>query len=286
MCRFLAYLGSPILLDQLVFEPEYSLVQQSIHALERREPVNGDGFGLGWYVPDISAEPVRYVSIRPAWNDGNLRRLAPKVQSGCVFAHVRDASFGTVSELNCHPFQFGRYLLMHNGTIEGFSKIKRALRDRLCDEAYHWISGETDSEHFFALFIHHLLQQRSGVYQADNTVEALTNAIRDLKDLYSKKHLDQDFYLNIAITDGEHLLASRYDTNKEIESPTLYYSEAGSFECNNGVCRMVKNDPRGNSILIVSEKLTHFNEDWHPVPEEHFVLISRDAKIDIISPDI
>ena len=284
MCRFLAYMGTPILLDQLIFEPENSLVSQSYHALERREPVNGDGFGLAWYVPEISNEPVRYVSVRPAWNDNNLRALAPKIRSGCVFAHVRDASFGTVSELNCHPFQFGRLLMMHNGTIEGFTKIKRALRHALCDEAYHWIKGETDSEHFFALFIHHLLKKAKAAYQQKDFIYALSGAVTDLKELFSVHKMEEDFYLNVAITDGENLIASRYDTNKEIESPTLYYSKAGRFECNNGTCRMVQTDLRQQGILIVSEPLTNFQEDWHSVPEEHFVAVSEELKVEVLPP--
>jgi glutamine amidotransferase len=91
--------------------------------------------------------------VRPAWNERNLSYLAKKVESSCIFAHVRAASLGEVSEANCHPFHFKNLLFMHNGEIEGFPHFKRYLRQKLSDEIYSWIRGQTDSEHLFALFL-------------------------------------------------------------------------------------------------------------------------------------
>ena len=57
--------------------------------------------------------------------------------SPLVFAHVRAAYPGMpVSEQNCHPFQWGRYMWMHNGVVGGFMKIRRALLASLSDAAY------------------------------------------------------------------------------------------------------------------------------------------------------
>jgi predicted glutamine amidotransferase len=54
-----------------------------------------------------------FTSITPAWNNDNLNRLATKLESGVIFAHVRAAYPGMpVSEANCHPFQWGRYIFM------------------------------------------------------------------------------------------------------------------------------------------------------------------------------
>jgi glutamine amidotransferase len=49
MCRWLAYSGSPVLLEELLYKPENSLVTQSRHARLGVEATNGDGFGVGWY---------------------------------------------------------------------------------------------------------------------------------------------------------------------------------------------------------------------------------------------
>ena len=153
MCRFVAYLGIPVLLADILLRPKNSLIQQSMRARETDVPLNGDGFGLGWYAHDVDITPAIFKSIQPAWNDLNLQHLAEKIRSDCFFAHVRAASKGGVGEANCHPFYYKSLMFMHNGDIGGFDKIKRHLRHKLSDEIYDWIKGQTDSEHFFALFL-------------------------------------------------------------------------------------------------------------------------------------
>ena len=72
MCRWLAYQGSPILMEQLVFEPKYSLIHQSTQARKSKMTLNGDGFGVGWY--GCQSEPGLYREVIPAWNDENLKK--------------------------------------------------------------------------------------------------------------------------------------------------------------------------------------------------------------------
>ncbi|MDT8450859.1 MAG: class II glutamine amidotransferase, partial [Wenzhouxiangellaceae bacterium] len=75
MCRFTFYMGDNIAVADLVTRPENSLIHQSAHAKERPEPLNGDGFGLAWYVPD-DPKPARFRSLTPAWSNANLAELA------------------------------------------------------------------------------------------------------------------------------------------------------------------------------------------------------------------
>ncbi|MEK9660225.1 MAG: hypothetical protein VW644_00555 [Alphaproteobacteria bacterium] len=82
MCRFLVYKGREILMSDLLTRADHSLIMQSYHARERAEPLNGDGFGVGWYVPQVDPTPGVFVSTSPAWSNRNLHRLADKVQSG------------------------------------------------------------------------------------------------------------------------------------------------------------------------------------------------------------
>ena len=49
MCRWLAYSGTPLLLDDLLYKPAHSLIDQSLHSKLGVETTNGDGFGVGWY---------------------------------------------------------------------------------------------------------------------------------------------------------------------------------------------------------------------------------------------
>src|SRR5688572_3121690 len=180
MCRLLAYKGTSIAVDELLYKPKNSLINQSVNAKELEEPLNGDGFGIGWYSQGISPEPATFVSLNPAWSNRNLRSLAPKIQTECLIAHVRAASVGEVSESNCHPFQYKSLLMAHNGGVENFSKIKRALRSGLSDEMYNWIKGQTDSEHIFAFLVNRILSEHQ-VITPEAVVEAFEYTFTTLK---------------------------------------------------------------------------------------------------------
>src|SRR5210317_1733870 len=125
MCRFIAYIGEPIFADELLLKPKNSLMKQSYHALESEVTVNGDGFGIGWYNHFRRKEPALFRSIRPAWNDENLSYNASMIKTNCLLAHIRAATQGGVSIHNSHPFQYKEFLMMQNGGILEFKKIKR-----------------------------------------------------------------------------------------------------------------------------------------------------------------
>jgi glutamine amidotransferase len=125
MCRWLAYTGAPVLVEDALYRPAHSLIDQSLHARLGAETTNGDGFGLGWY--DAEGMPGVFHSIEPAWNDQNLRELAAHIRSPMFFAHVRAAIGSAVQQTNCHPFRHGPWLFMHNGFIAELDAIKRDL---------------------------------------------------------------------------------------------------------------------------------------------------------------
>ena len=164
MCRFLVYRGQPGYVADWLIRPSNSLIRQSYQAREMPEPLNGDGFGLGWYGDGDDPTPCVFTSLTPAWSNRNLRRLATHVRSSMFFAHVRAATAGSVvSEENCHPFRFGRFLWMHNGQVGSFRKIKRQLRRSLRDDLYDHVAGTTDSEHAFHLFLQQLEPVRARI---------------------------------------------------------------------------------------------------------------------------
>ena len=110
MCRWLAYSGSPVRIEELLYKPEHSLIDQSLHSRLGAETTNGDGFGIGWY--GQFETPGVFHSIEPAWNDRNLRDLAAHIASPLVFAHIRASSGSPIQQTNCHPFRHGRWLWM------------------------------------------------------------------------------------------------------------------------------------------------------------------------------
>ena len=55
MCRWLAYTGEPLQPSTLILDAKHSVVAMSLNSPLGAEPVNGDGFGFGWYPADAGA---------------------------------------------------------------------------------------------------------------------------------------------------------------------------------------------------------------------------------------
>lgn len=183
-------------------------------------------------------------SVNPAEHNRNLQRLASKIHSNLIFAHVRAASPGSpVVETNCHPFQFGRFMFMHNGGVANFSKIKRQLLARLSMSSYSLINGTTDSEHAAALFIDCLPgQNMHGDFTADQIKEALRQTVAVLVHLSSEveepepgssstttsaeRHRHIASSLNFAVSDGRTVVATRFRDHPEEHPPSLYICTA------------------------------------------------------------
>lgn len=277
MCRLLAYKGPSLPVDDLLYKPDYSLINQSYQAREMAEPLNGDGFGLGWYAPDVDPEPAVFTSVSPAWNNRNLRYMAPKLASPCICAHVRAASEGGVMESNCHPFHHKNLLMMHNGGVHEFGRIKRALVDTLSDEHYLWIRGQTDSEHLFALFLDHYTRvARTG---AEAMADALQATFRDLAALKASYGLTRGSALNMVVSDGEEMVGSRYIDDPTATPYSLHHTEGSRYVCDDNGCGMRRASTREQAVLIASEPLTREAEHWKSVPPNHFVLVDRDNRI-------
>ena len=149
MCRWLAYFGSPVLIEELLFKPKHSLIDQSLHSKLGATTTNGDGFGIGWY--GVTPTPAVFNAIEPAWNDRNLRELAVQLSTRLVFAHVRASTGTPIQRTNCHPFRHGGWLWMHNGLIGEFHVVKRDLMLAVDPALFPTIEGSTDSEMFFFL---------------------------------------------------------------------------------------------------------------------------------------
>ena len=199
MCRWLTYFGDPIYLEELIYEPDHSLVAQSRHAEKAKVPTNGDGFGIGWY--QDRAFPGVYREVLPAWNDRNLRSLAHQIKAKLFFAHVR-ASTGTETiRPNCHPFSHGRWLFMHNGQIGGYARVRRRLEALIPDRYYEHRRGTTDSELIFMLLLANELDR--------DPVEAIGRMIEQVETAMAAEGITAPLRLDCG-TDGrtEHIRSS------------------------------------------------------------------------------
>jgi predicted glutamine amidotransferase len=139
------YAGSRVFIEELLYKPDHSLIDQSLHARLGVETTNGDGFDVGWYGAN-SETPAVFHSIEPTWNDRNPCEVAGHVESGLFLAHIRASTGTAVQQTNCHPFRYGRWIWVHNGLVRDFHRLKCDLALAVDESLYASIEGSTDYE--------------------------------------------------------------------------------------------------------------------------------------------
>ena len=267
MCRWLAYMGSPVLVHDLLYRPEHSLIVQSMHSTLGAEPTNGDGFGLGWYTD--RPVPGVFRSAEPAWNDRNLEELAAQITSRCVLAHIRASTGSPVQQTNCHPFRRGRWLWMHNGLIHGFHGIKRELAMAVDPSLFADIEGSTDSELFFYLALSFGLEE--------DPIGAVGRAVSLIEDVGRRRGEAFPIQMTVATTDGESFFGFRYSS--EGRSRSLFHSADVSALRAQYPENPLLRELSDNARLVVSEPLGGLRGAWLEVPESTCVVI-RDGQQD------
>ncbi|BAU84092.1 glutamine amidotransferase [Streptomyces laurentii] len=262
MCRWLAYWGTPVLLDTILYQPANSLIDQSLHSKLGVETTNGDGFGVGWYSEE-NRTPALLRDIGPAWNNRNLRELADHVRSPLFFAHIRASTGTAVQQSNCHPFRHGRWMFMHNGAIAGFPLMRRELTMLVDPELYPEMEGTTDSEVLFYLAL---------TYGLDRDPPAAVAETAGVVERIGREHgVEFPLQMTIALTDGERVWAFRYSTAQA--SRSLFYSSRvealRKLHPDIGFLAHISDETR----LIVSEPLSDLPDAWNEVPENSYGVV-------------
>jgi gamma-glutamyl hercynylcysteine S-oxide hydrolase len=221
VCRHLAWLGAERSLGELLLDPPHGLLVQS-YAPRRQAHgrMNADGWGAGFYLA-ARTEPARWRSSRPLWSDASFASVAPVLRSGCVLAAVRSATAGRpADETAAAPFQRGRWLLSHNGVVDRAVLGPHPDAESVCDSAQ---------------LAAHLLDfgpERAGEFVAD------------------VGRRDPDARLNVLLTDGEQIIATRWTDSLSVLRTA-------------------------DGVAVASEP---FDDDprWADVPEYHLVEVRAD----------
>jgi len=263
MCRWLAYSGSPILLERALYAPAHSLIDQSLHSELGAEATNGDGFGVGWY--DEKPEPGVFRSIEPAWNDQNLREIAGHVTSGHFFAHIRAAIGSAVQQTNCHPFRHGRWLFMHNGYLAELATVKRDLILAVDESLYPSIAGQADTEILFYLALTLGLE--------DDPPDAIARTIGLVEDVGRRKGVEFPFQGTIATTDGRRMWAFRYSS--EGKSRSLFFTGNVARLREQYPERDILQEVSDDTRLVMSEPLGDLPAAWNEVPESSYGVVGE-----------
>lgn len=241
MCRQMAYLGPPVTLESLVLAPRDSLLHQSYRPkFQRHGIVNADGFGCGWFRPEVRPEPAVYRRDKPIWSDRTFASIAGVISTGAFLAAVRDATTGAATEeSSTAPFTASGWLFAHNGLFRGFDgPLGVTLRRKLSDHRLGSISGTSDSEVIFGLVLDRL-------EEGATPAEALASVVCMCLELTSGA-------FNFLLMDSSSIYATAC-------GDSLYVLDGGTAI------------PRG--VVVASEP---FDEDpaWTPVPDSSAVQVT------------
>jgi predicted glutamine amidotransferase len=266
MCRWMAYRGAPLQIEELLFKTDHSLIDQSLSS-RSATPTNGDGFGLGWY--GAREEPGLFRSIRPAWNDFNLRDLAAHIESPLFLAHVRAASQAAVQESNCHPFRYRNWLFVHNGELEGIERYRRELLLAVSPHLFSHIVGNTDSEVMFYLALTFGL--------ADDPLGGIARMAGFVEGVARAHGVENAIWMTVGLSDGTDLYAVRYASDGD--APTLYHSR--DMDDLHQLNPALKGRFSSSARAVVSEPLADVADAWISIPQKTAVVVRGDEVLSL-----
>ncbi|RJT24360.1 class II glutamine amidotransferase [Chakrabartia godavariana] len=292
MCRILSYLGSPVLLDDLLYAPDSSLLNQTTSA-QMLSMLNLAGFGMAAWDPSSHEPhlPYRYRTTQVALFDRNLKELAGKLRVGGLLAHIRGVPLTStvqVNEQNVHPFRFPEVPLAmaHNGDLAGFREMRFDLLSYVRPEFAQAISGSTDSEWIYALVASALPEPR-----AINTPEAILAAIRTalsaIRTVRERHGITRSSSANLMFCDGVNLVAVRYTFDfgrfdaSQLQGSSdflsMWYSFGANYGLHEGEWKLTGGAAQADSIVVASEPLTRDYATWLEVPEYSALLVRNDG---------
>jgi predicted glutamine amidotransferase len=235
------------------------------NALGKQSNDHPDGWGVAFYV-DGSPHVTR--SPEFALGDQLFHRLSGVVASETVLAHVRRATQGAKTVLNCHPFQYGHWVFAHNGDIPDFASVREAVLAEVAPKLRRFVLGDTDSELGFFLFLTYLsaygpLGRRHAV---DDVAAALKKTVRRLREICDGRDAEKRALLTFIVTDGDTMAAIH--GGKE-----LYWSTYKTRCSDREACPSLSSECEGpsrsgfvNHFILSSEPLQGENV-WEPLSE-------------------
>jgi glutamine amidotransferase len=237
------YHGDKIKMSELLVDPENSLIHQSIHSSQGVVPVNGDGFGIGWYT-SLHKEPGIYKDAQPAWNNQNLISVAKHIKSRNFMAHVRASTIAPTARLNCHPFYFKNHMFMHNGAIGSFDDLRKEIEHLIKPEFFKARLGSTDSEAIFLLALSNDLEK--------DPQTAIVKSLEQIMSIQVKNGLKENLKASIAYSNGQSSYSLKVSTITN--QPSLYYI---SYQDILKTLNLTPKKDIKNSYVVLSEPLVN-----------------------------
>jgi predicted glutamine amidotransferase len=256
MCRLLGIVSS----EPTDFRIVLREAPLSMAALSKE---HRDGWGLAVFDPERRGWCVEK-GAACACEDDRFHQLAVGSRGQLLVAHIRQKTVGETSLANTHPFERGRWVFAHNGTVKDVGWLRsHSSCERLAE-----IGGETDSELLFAWVLTRL--DEAGVAAqpvSDATDRALGAAVRVARD-----HAGFGAF-NFLLSDGTTTYAHRHGR-------TLHLLDRGPRDevrirrtAHDGTVFETPWSEQRLAVFIASERMT--DEPWQRVEDGTLLRIDR-----------
>jgi glutamine amidotransferase len=265
MCRIAAYLGPPARLSSLFLEPSHGLTDQSSNAREMSDSsVAGDGWAVGWFLPESGPTPGMLKSILPLWSDENAKTVTHAILSGSFVGHIRFASPNIETCFTNTPlYVIDDHIWTINGMLQPWpGPLSKAMRDRLDQDHEADLRGATDGEMMGAFWRTHF--RRIGGRDAAGAMRSMLREVRDL----AREH-DGEVKTNLILAGPTEILAVRYAEPGEPNS--LYH---------------LRGEPRWHGGSVVASEPLDDGPGWHEVGPDTLVRVdARGVRLEPLDLD-
>jgi glutamine amidotransferase len=196
-----------------------------------------------------------------------------------VLAHVRKATQGDKTVLNCHPFQYGRWVFAHNGDIPDFGARREALVAEIAPELRGFVLGDTDSEVIFFIFLSELRKNGAlGQLRAlGDVVDALRATVHKVRALCDPTG-SSPALLTLMVTDGELLAATEGGRQLFWSSYKNRCADRDRCPSLGAACEAPSTTGHVNHFLVSSEPLSGENV-WLPFDSGEVIGIDREMNL-------
>jgi glutamine amidotransferase len=255
MCRLLGIASS----EPTDFKIVLREAPRSLAALSRE---HRDGWGMAVFDDEVGWRVEKGVAC--ASEDERFHRLAIGSRGAVLVSHVRQKTVGETSLANTHPFERGRWIFAHNGTVKDVAW----LRANTSPERAAEVRGETDSERLFAWVLTRL--DEAGVAHAPaspDTDRAVGTAVRA-----ARARTDFGAY-NFLLSDGATLYAHRFGRTMHLLERTPHDAVRMRRRSRDGTVLETPWSPRRSALFVASEKMT--DEPWQAIEDGTLLRIDR-----------
>jgi predicted glutamine amidotransferase len=256
MCRLLGIAAN----EPTEFKIVLREAPRSLAALSRE---HRDGWGIAVF-DAATGQWQLDKGVNCAGECKRFHELAVGSRGEVLVSHIRQKTIGDTALANTHPFQSGRWIFAHNGTVKELDW----LRANTCPSRLAEVQGDTDSEMLFAWVLTRLDEagvtgSRAGA-DTDRVIGKLARTGRERPNFGA---------FNFLLSDGESTYAHRFGRSMFLLERTPEDTVRSSRKTKDGMVLETPWSPQRTAVFVASERIT--DEPWQSIDDATLLRIER-----------